>query len=334
VHLGLTEEQRQLRSAFHDFFGREAGPQVARAAEPLGFDPKLWSKLAETGAPAMATGAGGSASLADMCLLAEEAGRTIAPVPLAEHLVASGLMPDSQQAELAAFAPAPACAGVARAVPGGAICHAVVALDDAELVAVELDSPPPLIPNLAALPLADVDLRGRPRTVLAVGDDAVRSFRRAQAQWQILTAGMLVGAARAALGLALGYVMQRTQFGVPIGAFQALQQPLADLPGQIDGADLLVAKAAWAVDARPEAVIDIAHNEIDDPSVLALMAYIFASQVAREATRRSLQCHGGYGYSAEYDIQLFYRRVRGWSVLGGSKPSLQRELAERLGMAD
>lgn len=332
MHLGLTDEQSLLRSAFHDFFDREAGPQVARGAEPLGFDPKLWGKLAETGALAMATPAGGSASLTDMCLLAEEAGRTIAPVPLAEHLVASALMGVPESAEPVAFAPSPVHAGVGRAVPGGAICRAVVALDDAELVAVEFASPPPLIPNLAALPLADVELRAGQRTVLAAGDEAVRCYRRAQAQWRILTAGMLVGAARAALDLALGYVMQRTQFGVPIGAFQVLQHSLADLPGQIDGASLLVAKAAWAIDAEPEPVIDLAHNEIDDSGVLAMMAYLFASQVAREATRRSLQCHGGYGFSDEYDIQLFYRRVRGWSVLGGSKPRLRRELAARLGM--
>ena len=47
------------------------------------------------------------------------------------------------------------------------------------------------------------------------------------------------------------------------------------------------------------------------------MAFAFAYETARDATRRSLHIHGGYGFGMERDIQLYYRRVRGWAMVFG-----------------
>ena len=47
------------------------------------------------------------------------------------------------------------------------------------------------------------------------------------------------------------------------------------------------------------------------------MAFLFAADVAAHATDRSLHFHGGYGFAEEYDIQLFYRRARGWALVLG-----------------
>lgn len=332
MRLSLTDDEDSLRSSFGTFFEREAGPAVARAAEPAGFDPLLWQKLVKTGAPDMATAAGGDATLTDMAVVAAEAGRWIAPVPLVEHLVATTLIPDAVPGAPAAFAPVPARDGWLRAVPGGAAATEVVALDGDELVVLSLGEPAPLTPNLASLPLADIELRAARRTVISADDAAAGKFAEARTRWRVLTAATLVGAASMALELARAYVLEREQFGVAVGSFQALQHALADLPGIIDGAWLLAVKAAWAVDSQAEPVIDLAHNDIDSATALATMAYVFAAQAAQEATKRSLQCHGGYGYSAEYDIQLYYRRVRGLAVLAGKSPELLRELAGELEM--
>ena len=60
------------------------------------------------------------------------------------------------------------------------------------------------------------------------------------------------------------------------------------------------------------------------------MAFIFAGEVARQATAACVQYHGGYGYAEEYDPQLFYRRARGWPlVLGDPADELER-LADAL----
>ena len=47
------------------------------------------------------------------------------------------------------------------------------------------------------------------------------------------------------------------------------------------------------------------------------MAFAFAYETARDATHRSLHIHGGYGFGMEGDIQLYYRRVRGWAMVYG-----------------
>jgi alkylation response protein AidB-like acyl-CoA dehydrogenase len=95
----------------------------------------------------------------------------------------------------------------------------------------------------------------------------------------------------------------------------------------IDGARLLTHKAAWA--SSPGA-LDIDDNSIEDQVALASMAFVFASDVAVLATDRSLHFHGGYGFAEEYDIQLYYRRARGWSLVLDD-PALEcRRLADRL----
>ena len=74
----------------------------------------------------------------------------------------------------------------------------------------------------------------------------------------------------------------------------------------LDGARLLARKAAWSFDADP-----------DQASRLAGMALVFCGDVASLAAARSLHYHGGVGFSLEYDIQLYYRRARGWRLVHG-----------------
>ena len=63
-----TPERDALRDVFEGFFAKECGPERVRAAEPLGFDERLWAQLAELGVPAMASG--GDAALADLAVVA------------------------------------------------------------------------------------------------------------------------------------------------------------------------------------------------------------------------------------------------------------------------
>ena len=53
------------------------------------------------------------------------------------------------------------------------------------------------------------------------------------------------------------------------------------------------------------------------PDAVAAMALLFSGEVARAATARCVQYHGGYGVAEEYDAQLLYRRARGWSLVAG-----------------
>jgi hypothetical protein len=185
-------------------------------------------------------------------------------------------------------------------VPAGAIADVVVGVAGGSLVALRHEPPGFAGDNHAAMPIAERPLEG------AASIGPADLFAPAVDEWRILTAGALVGLAAQALDLGVAYAKERHQFGVPIGSFQALQHLLADLPGMIDGARLLTHRAAAAADADGTSW---------ETARLAAMAFLFATETAHTATHRSLHVHGGYGYTLEYDIQLYHRRARGWPLV-------------------
>jgi len=311
MDLDPTDEQRSIIDVFGALADRTCPVEQLREHEPLGFSTALWEQLVAVGAPAMAVpepDGGAGAGILDLSLAVESLGRRLAPAPLVEHAVTARLLarvgalsPDIVDgAGIATLALRPARSDhVATLVPAGAIAEHVVALDGDELVLVT--SPPgELIPNLASAPLADRTLAGA--RVLASGDDARLLHSQAVDEWRVLTAAALVGLGLGALTIGVRYVTDREQFGVPIGSFQSLQHGLADVGVALDGAQLLARKAAWAFDAARA-----------DAARIGAMAFLFAAEQAQRASERVLHYHGGYGFMEEYDIQLFYRRAKGWA---------------------
>jgi len=332
VDLGLTSDQEAIAELFDGFFAKESPPSVARQAEPQGFDRALWDKLAELGAPGMGVpeaAGGGGAALADLVVVAEAAGRSIAPVPLVDHLAALTVLddPDLVAGEaVAAVSLRPARDdGTWWLVPAGAVADVVVGVDGDDLVAVRSAPPMDGPRNHASAPLADRSAREGERRVLGPAS----GFGPVLDRWKVLTAASLVGLAEGAMRIGVDYVMAREQFGVPIGSFQAVQHGLADLPVLVDGGRLLTHKAAWAIDTGATS-LDWRELDVTDGSALASMAFVFASEAAATATDRSLHYHGGYGFSEEYDIQLYYRRARGWSLILGDLSDECLALADRL----
>lgn len=335
MDLSLSGEQRQLVDSFVAMYARESTSERVRAAEPVGFDSGLWKALLETGAVQMAVGEaadGWGATELELALIAEQYGRAVASAPVIEAQVAARLLAGSGDSgagllaaamagdKLVSFAPRVARDRVLGLVPAGAVADAVVALFDQRLVVVPLGENRRLVQNLGSLPLADITVEDEV-VVLAEGDDAQRMFSVALDLWLALTASALAGAAKKSVELGVEYAKQRQAFGTPIGSFQAVSHPLAESATAADGALLLALEAACAFVDEPERVTE-----------LAAMAFAFAYETARDATQRSLHIHGGYGFSMEGDIQLYYRRVRGWAmVYGESAVALDRVADARYG---
>ncbi len=320
VDLSLTGEQRQLVDSFAALFARESTSERIRAAEPSGFDLKLWRALLETGAVEMSvdeTAGGWGASELELGLIAEQFGRAVASAPLIEAQIAARLLAQSGDAakdllsaviageQLATFAPREAQGPRLGMVPGGAVADYVVALVEGRLLAVPIGKNRAAVANLASMPLADIAVDDE-SVVLAEGTGAREMFSTALDLWLALTAIAMAAAAKRAVELGVDYAKQRHAFGAASGTFQAVSHPLADSATAADGARLLGLKAACAFADEPDRVRE-----------LAAMAFAFAYETAREATRRSLQIHGGYGFSMEGDIQLYYRRIRGWAMVFG-----------------
>lgn len=333
VDLGLSSDQEAIAELFDGFFAKESPTSVARAAEPLGFDRTLWNKLVELGAPGMGSAVevgGGGASLGDLVVLAESFGRAIAPVPLVDHLAALAVLDDADLVAgeaIAAVALHPADAdGRWRMVPAGAVADVVLGVDGGDLVALRAAAPMAGLRNLGSMPMADRAVDAGDRRVIGPAS----AFAAVLDRWKLLTAAAQTGIADAALALAVQYVTDRHQFGVPIGSFQSVQHGLADLPIAVDGSRLLTHKAAWALSSGAPGAIDWRNNDITDGSTLASMAWLFATEAALMATDRSLHYHGGYGFAEEYDIQMYYRRARGWSYVLGDPSQECLELSEIL----
>jgi alkylation response protein AidB-like acyl-CoA dehydrogenase len=333
VDLGIDEEQRQLVASFSNLLAKASTPERVRAAEPGGLDEALWRTLIDTGALTMAVpedSGGWGASLLDLALVAEQLGRALAPAPAVEAQVAARLLAAAGPGpaadalgralageQLVTVAVRPARDGVAALVPGGAVCDAVVALDGDRLVLAPVAGGARRpVANLASAPLADIDLDVGGGAELARGRHAVALFDVALDEWLGLTAAALVGIGAGALDLGCAYAAERRAFGAPIGTFQGVAHPLADDATNLDGARLLARKAAWSLDGG------VARGR-----ELAAMAFAFASATAEAATYDALHVHGGYGFMLEYDVQLHYRRARGWARVWGDAEAGYRRAA-------
>ncbi|HUB84504.1 MAG TPA: acyl-CoA dehydrogenase family protein [Rhizomicrobium sp.] len=112
-------------------------------------------------------------------------------------------------------------------------------------------------------------------------------------------AGQMAGAISAALTLSVDYTRQRQQFGKPLASFQAIQQQLAVLAEEAAACRAAASAAAHALD-RGEASFEIACAK--------LRANIAAGQAASIAH----QVHGAIGFTKEYALQKFTRRLWAW----------------------
>jgi alkylation response protein AidB-like acyl-CoA dehydrogenase len=128
-----------------------------------------------------------------------------------------------------------------------------------------------------------------------------------------------VGIAQRALELGIEHAKTREQFGKPIGVYQAVSHQLADTYADVELSRSLVYWAAWCV-----------AEEAEQAPVAAAAAKAFAAEAAVAACERSIQVHGGTGFTWEHPLHRFYKRAL-WLEGFGSRPAeLRREVADAL----
>ncbi len=115
-----------------------------------------------------------------------------------------------------------------------------------------------------------------------------------------------VGVAQKALDLGVEYVSQREQFGKKIGTYQAVSHPLADTYVETELARSLAYWAAWCV----------AENDEQAPVAVA-SAKALAAETAVAACERSIQVHGGIGFTWEHVLHRYYKRAQWIDAFGG-----------------
>lgn len=148
-------------------------------------------------------------------------------------------------------------------------------------------------------------------------------FRELLASFSIERLGnstVSLGIGQAALEKSIAYSQERRQFGKELIEFQAVQMQIADMALAVEGARVLIQRAAIE-----------AGNGLPSP-LLTSLAKCTANEMAKTVSDMAMQIHGGNGYSEEYGIERLHRDAHGWAIAGGT-PTMQRTriVSEMLG---
>jgi len=336
MNFELSQDQQMMRETFARFLNEESTLERVRAALPSGFDQVLWTGLAELGAfslrvPEAAGGLG--LGLLDAVVLMEEAGRTLASGPIAETVIAAALLAKLDTGEhrglLDRVLAGQAVLSIAyhdiaveplQWIAGGAVAEAVIAREGDKIVLITIPpSERKSEPNLASTPIAQLPLGSASRSVLSVSDQGRRVFTQAIEEWKLLIAAALAGLSREAMELASTYARERVAFGQPIGTYQGISHPLADLLCDVDGGKYLTWKT----------LLDIVNGYPRAAAEISLTAWWNADAASR-LVAQALHTFGGYGLTTEYDIHLFNLRAKAWPLIFGDPARLLEEAGRRL----
>jgi alkylation response protein AidB-like acyl-CoA dehydrogenase len=328
----LSDDHVALQDAYKQFFKTHCSIETVRAAEPSGFDKNLWERLCAMGATTMAlpeSCGGDGATLVDLTLVAEEIGRSLAPVPWIDHVCAArllgrlealdadtaGLANGEQVAALDARIDSPA--GI-RLIPTGSIADHIIVADGDQVVRLTFGTRPAKVDNLGRLPMAWVDpAAADTRAVVAEGPDALANYQRALDEWRLLTASALVGLVEETMTIAAEFAKTRYTLGVPISTLQAISHPLANMAITVQGGRNLARRAAWFLD-----------NEPDERPELAPAAFVFMAEEAAKAATMAVHIQGGLGVSAEAAATAYLVRARGWPLAAGDPGATAQRVAE------
>ena len=365
VNFGFGEEETMLRDSARRFFednlstdklhalvGGDSDPYRSLDAN---WDAGLWQQMVELGwtmlaVPESAGGMGmGAVAVAGLC---EEAGRAAFPSPLLPTINSTYLLAACDTA--AANQALEAIVGGAAASPvltngagsweepdsdvtfsDGKLSGSASFVQDAQKVGHFLDKAENadglglywVAADAAGLTVhadAIVDLtRDQAHLEFAavaaaeVSADALAVLAKAMpAVWTMVAADM-VGAAEWQLQTTTEYARTRKQFEHELGFFQAVKHPLVNIMLEIDQSKSLAYNAACAIDSEPEKAPSLAH-----------MAKASASDMAAFASSRSVQLHGGIGFTWECYVHIFFKRQMHNQVLFGDAKLQRTRLAD------
>jgi len=337
----------ELRTILSDQVNRlladRVGKGVLEAAEAGAPQDQLWQAIEENGLPMVLVpedrgGVGGGWGEAEVVIRA--AGKYLAPVPLVESILAGWLLSNAGlEMPLAPISIAPVRAdealsitrdgggyrisGMATRVPWGrSVEHLAVfgrcegepyvALVASDAWTVELEDR-----NIAAEPRDSLRFHG-PAVAAAPLPDSINPDRLF-AFGAMARASQIAGALEMALEQSVQYANDRSQFGTPIGKFQAVQQELARMAGEVAAAGAAVEAACRAADrVGSGAGFELA------------TAKIRASEAASIVASIAHQTHGAMGFTYEHSLHFATRRLWSWRAEFGSETFWAENLGRSL----
>lgn len=336
MQFAFTEDQLLFRDAVAEFFANECPPEKVRWSwdDAVGRDASTWAALAEMGVIGLtvpeAFGGMGMNEI-DLLPILTEAGRYAYPGPLVETVaVVAPLLAESAPAAIAEkWLPGIADGSVIATVQLDGqpfvndmhIANLLVAQRDDRLFAVPADKvrSTQQVSVDGARRLFAVEWDEADAELIASGDAALQAVNRAFDRGAAATAALLIGLSEQMIAMTVAYVVDRKQFGVPIGSFQAVKHHLADAELKVSFARPAVWAAAYGL-AMGSADVD---REVS-------MAKCFASDAAEVVARKALQTHGAIGYTTEHDLHFWLKRSWALSSSWGDALWHRRRVAHLL----
>ncbi len=374
MDFNFSEDQNAIRELAYQIFTDRATDEFLLAFSRTGktYDDELWQTLAEQGLLGIAVpeAAGGTGlGLIELCLVLEEQGRRVAPVPLYASLVLGGLpiaefgTAEQQQAYLAplasgtcrlsaaiaevgmnaALATSVACEprgdgyvlnGRRAAVPDGAVADYILvpAADgagNASIFIVDAKA------DGVTLEAVAIGLSGQRAAHLALDDVTVGADALLGAagqgneilEWLLQRANLghcalQVGVTEEAMKRTAAYVSERKQFGIPLGAFQALAMRMADSYIDVEGIRSTYWLALWRLSENKDARAEVR------------AAKWWACDAAHRVVHTAQHLHGGMGADVEYPIHRFFLLAKLISYSLGNASQQLEELGRLLAEDD
>ncbi len=363
MNFEFSEEQLFIRDQSRNFLRQECTTSVVRGvldSATTPFDRDLWRKIVELGWTAMTIPenyGGLGLGYLELCVIAEELGRALAPVPFSSsvYLATEAVKSWGSEAQKEHYLPklaageligtlamheglgAPTVAASVRAgkltgdklpVPDGdsADFAVLTARDDngaVRLYLVTLGDPGVQRETLNSMDpsraLARLAFDGVP--VQPLGDQPVGDTELAELldRAAVLLAFEQIGGCQAALDMGIAYTKQRYAFGRAIASFQSIKHKFADMYVALE---LARANAYYGACALS--------SDAPDLPLAAATARVSATDAYYLISKENIQVHGGMGFTWEFDCHLYYRRAQLLSGLIGTQPLWKEHLTQRL----
>jgi hypothetical protein len=365
MNFDYSDDQRFLKSEARRFLEARCPSAVTRRVldDPtISYDADLWKAIAEMGwtGTAIPDAYGGSGlSLIDLCAIAEELGRVVAPIPFAStvYVFAEAVLKYGSEAQKAALlpgvvsgavigclatveGPGPVVAEAVKAkvtsgrlsgvktpvIDGDVATHAIV-LAQAEagpgLYLVDLTGAGISRQRLDTLDptrsIAKVTFEAAACAALGPEGEGAALFSAILDRAAVLFAFEQVGGADRCLEMAKSYALQRYAFGRVIASYQAIKHKLADIYVKAELARSSAYYGAWALD-----------TDAAELPRAAAAARLAAGGAYDFAAKENLQTHGGIGFTWEVDCHLHLRRSRQLGLALGGAPVWRERLVRQL----
>ena len=311
----FTEEQIQFKDTIKSFLAEECTPASIRDGweKNKSFNFERWKNLIELGVlnsnlPEAKGGLG--MDQVTLALMVEEMGYAGLPEPVAEQIflvndiisflpkniteaVESNYNDGTQYIALAhPLAPNPLFLNDAAGLIllDNSECN-FIAKDDMDFESISSNDPSRELFQIISM-----------NKVISASENFDELNTAVSARGALMTASLLIGLAQKMIDLSSVYVLDRTQFGKPIGSFQAVKHMLADVAVKIEFAKPAVYRAAYSLsENNPKSALHCAH------------AKLMCAQAAELACKNSIQAHGAMGYTWEMDLHIYMRKA--WSMM-------------------